>query len=68
MKVIHRIRDEAKKIEFLVDLPATKTIRGNITIVKDGTGYQVDRLICVHTRIDFDTDTATKLYFCDLII
>ena len=67
MKVIHRIRDEAKKLEFLIDLPSIDNLRGSITIVRDDKSYQVDKLFCVHTRIDFDTDTTTKLYSCNLI-
>lgn len=67
MKVIHRVRDEAKKIEFNIELASTKMLCGAITIVKEGNSYQVDDLLCVHSRIDFDTDTMTMLYFCNLI-
>lgn len=67
MKVIHRFRDEAKRLEFSFELPTAKILGGAITIVKDGIGYQVDELLHAHTRVDFDTDTVTMLYFCDFI-
>ena len=64
MKIIHQFRDHRRYLEFNVELPSAKLLGGHITIVKDGIGYQVDELTHVHTRIDFDTDTMTMLYFC----
>jgi hypothetical protein len=68
MKIIHRFKDVSKELEFSFELSTAKALSDSaLTIVKDGKGYQADQILHIHTRVDFDTDTMTMLYFCDFI-
>ena len=68
MKIIHRFKDVSKELEFSFELPTAKALSDSaLTIVRDGKGYQVDELMHSHTRVDFDDNTMTMLYFCDFI-